>query len=41
MNIKVNNFVSDDSALIKATLMAPLIGVAAGVVAAIKAKEAK
>lgn len=41
MNIKVNNFVSDDSALIKATLMAPLIGVAAGVVAAMKAKEAK
>ena len=39
MNVVVKNFVSEDSALIKGVLAAPLIGVVAGAIAVAKSKK--
>lgn len=39
LNLKVNNFVNDDSALVKTTLFAPLIGLMAGAFALAKTKD--
>lgn len=41
MNVEIKNFVSGDSALIKAVLAAPLVGVVAGAIAVAKSKKSK
>lgn len=41
MKVKVDNFINEDSTLIKGVLTTPLVGVVAGAIAVAKARKIK